>query len=377
MKFLISLLFLPQILLSQTLRINEFSNGPSGAKEWIEILVVPTSPTIPSLKTCFYNSIDVAGWIIDDNNGDFSPIGQYSGTGIADGHLRFKNVAPWTRLPVGSLIVIYNSFDKDPLIPPDDRYDFNNDCVYILPDSSSLLEYCSISTPRALSCTTRTNYTDCSGYLNYNGTAIRSWSSVSLANAGDGLQIRDVSFNLIHGVVYGRTTLSSCGPNGINLIGGPSSPYVSTSSGVNTFYAYDGLDIGGYYDATKWITGSASLATPGSYNGINNQIWILDTIRKGCICDVTLKLDTTKYITQQSIKPFKIYQTNTSIVFNFDKMYRVEFILYSLSGQMINKSIKNIKGEHVYMYTKGNYFLTIIVENSMGFFYRKTLKIFN
>ena len=126
MKFLVFFLLLPVTILSQTIRINEFSNGPSGSKEWIEILVTPTSPTIPSLKTCFYNSVNIAGWVIDDNNGDFSPFGQYNGTGIADGHLRFKNVAPWTKLPVGALIVIYNSFDKDPLIPPDDRYDFND-----------------------------------------------------------------------------------------------------------------------------------------------------------------------------------------------------------------------------------------------------------
>ncbi|MFM7668405.1 MAG: hypothetical protein ACKO7D_09505, partial [Bacteroidota bacterium] len=58
---------------SQTLIINEFSNGPFGAQEYIEFIVVDDN--------AFYNCgnttppcVDIRGWIIDDNNG-------YHGTG--------------------------------------------------------------------------------------------------------------------------------------------------------------------------------------------------------------------------------------------------------------------------------------------------------
>ena len=45
--------------------INEFSNGPSGSQEYIELVVVDTSSGVSSCTAC----IDIRGWIIDDNNG--------------------------------------------------------------------------------------------------------------------------------------------------------------------------------------------------------------------------------------------------------------------------------------------------------------------
>ncbi len=369
MKKLIIFIFLPKLLLSQTLRINEFSNGPSGSKEWIELLVVPTVPTPSSLSGCFTNSLNCSNWIIDDNDGTFSPLTNNFGSGFATGHLRLKNVLPWNRLPIGALIVIYNDLDKDPLLPADDPYDFNNDCVYILPSSHSSIEYCTTA-PVALTCSTKNDYSSCTIY----GTG--NWNTINLSNSGDAFQIRDASYNLIHGVVYGRTTLTTCG-SALSMVGNSLSPLVSTTSGTNTFYAYDGLDLEGYFDASKWITGSASLSTPGNFNTPNNQIWIQDTIRRGCICDVTLNIDTTRYFyPSQNIIPFKVFQNKTSIVFNFDKEYEVEFLLYNNAGQMISREIKTIKGSYVHINPFGSYFLTVIVENKMGFFYKKTFKIF-
>jgi len=356
-KLVILFLLFFSAIHSQTLRINEFSNGPSGSKEWIEILVAPTTPTAASLRGCFTNSLNCAGWIIDDNDGTFSPANNNFGSGFATGHLRFKNTAPWTRLPVGALVVIYNDLDKDPLIPADDPYDFNNDCVYILPATHVSLEYCTTA-PIALTCSTKLDYSSCATYTTGN------WNTINASNAGDGMQIRDAAYSLIHGIVYGRTTTSSCGA-AASMVGNSVAPLVSTTSGTNTFYAYNGLDLAGYFDPTQWLTGSATSATPGAFNNTNNQIWISDTIRKGCICDVTLNLDVTTHQNTRQIKntlKYKVFGNN--IVFREDENTNINIVVMSSDGKILDKVNAWFKGEYVYKINNGR--LNILIVNAIS-----------
>src|SRR5437868_3595569 len=79
--------------------INEVSQGASGSKEYVELVVVgtPTCTTIP----CF----DLRGYIIDDNNGTFA---SGAGTGIANGCVKLSNDALWSCVPAGTIILIYN-----------------------------------------------------------------------------------------------------------------------------------------------------------------------------------------------------------------------------------------------------------------------------
>lgn len=64
------------------LLINEFSNGPSGNKEYYEFIVAGKCGDV----------IDVSGYIIDDNNGTFSNPSTYpGGSGIATGYLQLTN----------------------------------------------------------------------------------------------------------------------------------------------------------------------------------------------------------------------------------------------------------------------------------------------
>jgi len=359
---------LPYFVFSQTLRINEFSNGPSGSKEWIELLVAPTTPTAYSLRGCFTNSLNCAGWVIDDNDGTFSPSSNNFGSGFANGHLRFKNVAPWTRLPVGAIIIIYNDLDRDISIPPDDPYDFNNDCVYVLPANHISLESCTTA-PAALSCSTKLSYSDCLTYSPGN------WNTINAANAGDGLQLRDPSFNLVHGVVYGRTTLSSCG-SAANMVGNSLSPFITTTNGANTFYAYNGLDLNGYYSSTNWVTGSATSATPGSFNNTNNQIWIQDTIRKGCICDVTLNLQNNTIVRPNLPSGFQYKIFTNTIVFNTDLETQVNISSYLSDGRSFGVERISFKGSKVYQLPKGFYYLNITIYYRYTY-YTKTLKIVN
>ncbi|MDW8349745.1 MAG: S8 family serine peptidase [Verrucomicrobiae bacterium] len=85
--------------------INEFSQGPSGNREWIEILVTRQS--------------DLRNWKLADRN---------------SAEITFNNVAFWQNIPAGTLIVIYNGGDtKDPIIPPDDNV--------LLPDKRLILKH--------------------------------------------------------------------------------------------------------------------------------------------------------------------------------------------------------------------------------------------
>jgi hypothetical protein len=86
-------------ILSQTLIINEVSNGPSGNQEYVELAGVSNVVTYDcnsSTPPC----IDIRGWIFDDNSG-------YHGTaGIAVGAVRFSQDPIWACVPLGTIILI-------------------------------------------------------------------------------------------------------------------------------------------------------------------------------------------------------------------------------------------------------------------------------
>jgi hypothetical protein len=55
-------------ILSQTLIINEVSNGPSGNQEYVEFLVVSNNVTY-DCSSAAPPCLDIRGWIFDDNSG--------------------------------------------------------------------------------------------------------------------------------------------------------------------------------------------------------------------------------------------------------------------------------------------------------------------
>lgn len=77
--------------ITRSVIINEISKGPSGNKEWIELLVLKTT--------------DLRGWELDRASG---------------GHIRFRSDNTfWQSIAAGTLIVIYNNNDRDPALPAD------------------------------------------------------------------------------------------------------------------------------------------------------------------------------------------------------------------------------------------------------------------
>ena len=118
---------------SQTLIMNEVSNGPSGNQEYVEFVVVSNvvtytcnSPTPPC--------IDIRGWIFDDNSG------YHGASGVAAGAVRFANNPIWACVPLGTIILIYNDGDRNVAIPPDDLSMVDGNCTIIAPMNSNLFE---------------------------------------------------------------------------------------------------------------------------------------------------------------------------------------------------------------------------------------------
>lgn len=241
-------LLLPTLILLTTfatraqLVINELSNGPSGAQEYVELIVVGT-------PGCNAPCIDLRGWILDDNNGYFA---SGSGTGIAMGHMIFANDAQWQCMSPGAMIVIYNDTDPNPAMPADDPTDANGDCVYIIPASSLLFEH-TTSNPVV------------NGSMGYNGpyTPGGNWSTQGMSNSNDSYQVVDPTNTSVpyHSVSYGN--------NNTNTI------IVYTGSGGQTVFFNENATDNDPYNQTNWTSGDANtFQTPGVPNSPSNAAWI-------------------------------------------------------------------------------------------------------
>ncbi len=261
---------------AQGLVVNEVSNGPAGTQEFVELVVV--GPTLT--PNC--GPIDLRGWILDDNNGDFS-CGSCAGTGIATGHQRFASLPVWSAVPTGSIIVIYDPVTKNPRVPADDPNDTAPaDGVYILSSSDASLEVS--TTPCGLgnmptgggacgACTGLPNY---AGACYTAGLANATWG---LRNVGDAAQIRTPSGAYFHGIGYGT-------PASL-ITGGPDGLLVSPISGTAMFYAFVNSASNDFRAVANFATAlvSSNGETPGAANSVNNAAW-LATLVAPCVLPV-------------------------------------------------------------------------------------------
>lgn len=233
--------------------VNEASNGPSGVKEYFELVVVGQTPLI----TCA--TVDLRGFVIDDNNGDFSG-GPVAGAGIASGHLRFSPTGPWDAIPTGSIILIYNANDKNPAITiPDDPYDLLvPDSVYVIPHNNIDMEFSTCGLPVV----TNANYTPCA----YASPGIGDWTKIGIANSGDAFQVRTAAYTYFHGVSYGPAPMT----------GGPDGLLVSSGSGGGRNIFFDNNPSNDFRLAANFTFGTAGTAdeTPGLANNAANAAWI-------------------------------------------------------------------------------------------------------
>ncbi len=227
---------------AQQLFINEVSQGTSGAKEYVEFLVVGNATCQTPVPT-----IDLRGVVIDDNNGLFAT---GSGTGIASGAVRFANNVFWSAIPQGTLIVVYNNSDINPLLPPNDASMTDNNCRLVLPANSPLLEGQSISPTTSV-----TTYPATASWVAGSG----SWSQLGMANTNDSFQIRssNTATTASHAVSWGNNTLNN--QIYFSTIGGGVFALMNTTNNLPTLQA-------------NWTVGSVE--TPGAANNTANAAWI-------------------------------------------------------------------------------------------------------
>ena len=86
------------------LAVTEMSNGPADKTgcNYGELIVADCG-------TCNTPTVDIRGWIIDDNSGEFNLDGCTLLAGITQSHYRLAYDPVWASVPVGSMIIVYNA----------------------------------------------------------------------------------------------------------------------------------------------------------------------------------------------------------------------------------------------------------------------------
>ena len=238
--------------IAQTIIINEVSQGASGNREYVELLVVG-DPFCGNEVPC----MDLRGYILDDNNGRFK---SGSGSGIAAGYMRFKNIPFWQCVPQGTLIVIYNAQDRNTNIPADDVSLTDGNCRLIIPSTSTLFEYSS-----TLPTANNQAYNPNNVTFNSPMTAAQWTSVMGMRGAGDSFQIRTPdATTIVHAV--------SWGDNNANTI-----IYFAGDAGAKVFSFTNNTSNAANVQA-NWSQGVAAATggseTPGFPNNAANEAFI-------------------------------------------------------------------------------------------------------
>lgn len=239
--------------------INEVSQGPTGNKEYVELLVTGTN-------VCVEECVDIRGWIIDDNNGwHVSPIG--TGQGIANGCVRLTDDAFWSCVYPGTIIVIYNDGDVNASMPANDLISTDNNCTYVIPVSNTtLLEGNS----------TQPNNSTIVDYSTITFTPGGNWNWISMANGDDSFQLIDPANTTqpAFSIGWGNNTLLE-------------DIYFSADQTGKVIYMNNATN-NDPTNTANWTSGSASTyQTPGAANNAANATWIA-AMNNGCAPRVPL-----------------------------------------------------------------------------------------
>ncbi len=281
----------------QGLIVNEVSQGTGGLKEWVELVVVG-SPCA---------TVDIRGWVIDDNNGLFTSCppnaehGALAGVGLNKGHIRFKNHADWAEVPVGTVILLYAWEPGVPnaqaeIFPLTVDYD-DADCDFlrVVPINAASFAHLEQSNTLPIfasggSCAqnrTCPNGTATPGNPSYGGTYVNVGNQsfvgnisipvsgvIGLRNGGDAFQVRNPSYAYFHGFSWGSGDGGSCGM-APTLTGGPDNLHISATGAANNAYQFQNIISDDYRVVGNFAKVTASTSqSPGEANSCANAQWI-------------------------------------------------------------------------------------------------------
>ncbi len=304
--------------------VNELSNGTSGSKEFFELLVVGDNgaPLAP---------VNLDGWIIDDNNGD------WSGAGIAGGYLKFNATAcpALASVPPGAIIVVYNGTSaatkNDAILAGDDLDDTAPaDGVYIIPNTSACID--GYNNPR---------YTGALGSSN--------WGKIALRNGGDVGQVRDPAGVLFHGFSYGDVGNTTTPVNGFDINDG-------NVSGGGQHYSFS---CGDWLDNTNFTAAAAGDAglgdSPGAENDPINTI-LIGNIKAG-VFNYDNLADPNNCVALASLTLHKVVNNNnggTAVIADFP-LFANGTAFTSGIGQAVNVGNYTLTETNLAGYTASDY----------------------
>lgn len=302
---------LPQISQAQDqgLVVNEIRNGSNNSpdQEYIELLLVgcPGRGFYPGNELDNIggdpNVIDLRGWIIDDNNGDFNTNPDNGGS-ISPGHIRFANHPTWEEVPVGALIVIYNplAYEGNFPVAEDPADGLVPDRVYILSidakddSGQALFEFCA-------DFPSLTNSAYDEGTCNYSPTTNTSWQYISLKEEGDGIQTRAPGASFFHGISYGASGGAVDGGSLRSLASGQRGVHLGNTELMGQVIFFDNnhsnISFNNYRVEDAYTSAPLSNETPGEGNNADNTQLInlfRDAAEAGAdqiVCDLNILLD--------------------------------------------------------------------------------------
>jgi PKD repeat protein len=207
-----------------SLVVTEISNGPERNRdcEYAEMVVINCNSSDDKF-------VDVRGWIMDDNSGNFNTTGCDATVGITDGHYRLSYESIWSAVPVGSVIVIYNMDNNCYRLPRDFTVQNNGTTnTYWIPIGGTP------SAPYGTPHVERFGYlpvapTDCH-YCYGDYEVANSWvKTIGFYNRHDAFQVRCPGCTdmnpwepaFYHGIGYGPDGLFASIPPGGGDLGGP------------------------------------------------------------------------------------------------------------------------------------------------------------
>ena len=152
------------------------------------------------------NTVDLRGFILDDNNGELLPpqdsnLVDGSTLHVDPGYIQFADHPNWAAVPNGSIITIYESTHalNVSLSSQADPTDANQDFHYLLAlENATYFSAYTSSWDVAIQATP------------YNGTAVSpSWSLLQMDGGADAMQVRYPEEDYCHGFAYGKTTTTA------------------------------------------------------------------------------------------------------------------------------------------------------------------------
>jgi hypothetical protein len=327
------------------LAVTEMSNGPSGDCEYGEMIVANCGTDTSAF-------VDVRGWIVDDNSGNFDTAGCMDNVGVAQGHYRLAYDSVWNNVPVGSIIAMYNHDANCYNLPDTFTVDTTaTGLVYWIPIGGTVAA--PYGTPHVERFGPSPAYSDCAYCADSTTTytIASAWeSTIGLNNTADALQVRCPGCTVAntgtpafyHGIGYGSLTGADAYASilaGANSLGGP----VISGTGTGKKYVFTGSsasDLGSVSAWTKATADAAGLvpATLGNVPGAFMSAVTSHSLNLPCCGTMNTaamrKAQPVTVIADQGISVYPNPATST-VNFTFPLAAKTEIKLMDISGRVM------------------------------------------